>query len=303
MNQARGSGGRAGSLMVRAVTAEDVEAVGALVYESFYDVATKHGHEPGYESVEFATLVVNILSQAEGFASFLACEGGEPVAVNFLDERNEIAGVGPVAVSVRHQGRGLGRLVMEALLERTEATGYQSVRLLQSAYNCVSFSLYTRLGFDVKDGIATLRGRPAEGERPSGEVRDGTPADLDALDELSLEVVGFRRRGDIEISRSLAPPLVVERQGRIAGFTCWFPTPGGTLLAPAVARDEQALRDLILGAARSTTVGLIVPLPLSYASVLRWALDGGFTVSELSTLMVRGSYERPAGAYLPSVWY
>jgi hypothetical protein len=204
---------------------------------------------------------------------------------------------------VHHQGRGLGKLVMEALLEKAEASGYQSVRLLQSAYNRVSFSLYARLGFDVKDGIATLRGRPVEGERPSGEVRESASSDLDALDELSLEVLGFRRRGDIDLSGRFAPPLVVERQGRIVGFTCQFVTPSGVLLGPAVARDEQALRDLILGAARSAPVGLMVPLPVSSSSVLRWALGGGFAISELGTLMVRGTYERPAGAYVPSIWY
>ena len=87
------------------------------------------------------------------------------------------------------------------------------------------------------------------------------------------------------------------------GFTCRLVTPSGILLGPAVARDEQALRDLILGAARGAPVDLRVTLPVSLPSVLRWALEGGFVLSELDTLMVRGAYERPAGAYLPSAWY
>lgn len=303
MSQVEGAEGGTGSPAVTPMVAEQTEAMGALLYESFLDVAVKHNHEPPFESVEFATAVVRLLGQSEGFASFVASEDGEPLALNFLDERNEIAGVGPVAVGVQHQGRGLGKLVMEALLEQAEASAYQSVRLLQSAYNRVSFSLYSRLGFDVKDGVAFIKGRPPEEERPADEVREGTPADLDAMDELSLEVLGFRRRGDLELPSGLTPPLVLERQGHIVGFTCRLVTPSGILLGPAVARDEQALRDLILGAARGAPVDLRVTLPVSLPSVLRWALEGGFVLSELDTLMVRGAYERPAGAYLPSAWY
>jgi hypothetical protein len=41
---------------------------------------------------------------------------------------------------------------------------------------------------------------------------------------------------------------------------------------------------------------------VSCASLLRWALQSGFSLSELGTLMVRGTYEAPAGASMPSIW-
>lgn len=292
-----------GEVTIGAMRPDQAEAVGAIIYEAFLDVALRHNFEPPYESPQFATTVARFLDQSEGFTSFVACQGGRPLAVNFLDERNEIAGVGPVAVSVAHQGQGLGRLVMEALLERAEGLGYRSVRLLQATYNLVSFSLYARLGFQVKDAVAFLRGRPPAGEGPADPVREVTPADLDGLDALSLAVLGFRRRGDLEMMMRLIPPLLVEREGRPAGFVARFATPSGTLLGPAVARDEQALRDLILGAARLAPADLRMSLPVSCPAALEWALRSGFSLVELETLMVRGTYERPAGAYMPSVWY
>jgi predicted N-acetyltransferase YhbS len=291
------------SMAIGSMVPDQVEAAGKLVYEAFRDVATRHGFQPSYDTPQFATFVVRLLSQAEGFASFVAIEDGQPLAVNFLDQRNDVAGVGPVAVGVEHQGRGLGRMVMEALLERAEGCGFQSVRLLQSAYNLVSFSLYCRLGFAAKDEIADLRGRPHADEDIAATVRECTPGDLDDLDRLSLEVLGFRRRGDVETVMPFVPPLLAEREGRLVGYVCRFPTPSGVFLGPAAARDQEALKNLIVGAARLVPGSLRLALPLSCSSLLRWALQSGFSLAELENLMVRGTYEAPAGAYIPSVWY
>jgi hypothetical protein len=244
-----------------------------------------------------------MFSQLEGVASFVAIEGGQPLAVNFLDQRNDIAGVGPVAVGVEHQGRGLGRMVMEALLEQAESRGLQSARLLQAAYNLVSFSLYCRLGFDAKEEIAYLRGRPPADEGTTGAVRECTPQDLDTLDALSLEVLGFCRRGDVEMAMPVAQPLVVERKGRAVGYVCRFAMPSGAFLGPAVARDEEALKDLIVGAARLVPGGLRLAVPVNCPSLLRWALQSGFSLLGLETLMVKGTCRVPAWAYMPSAWY
>jgi len=282
---------------------DQVEAAGKLVYEAFKDVALKHGFEPIYDSPEFATILVRRISQLEGFTSFVAIEGGQPLAVNFVDQRGDVAGIGPVAVGVEHQGKGLGRMVMEAALEHAEGCGFQSVRLLQAAYNTVSYSLYCRLGFDAKEQIASLRGRPPADEAAVSMVRECTSHDLDALDDLSLEVLGFRRRGEIEMAMPRRPPLLVERDGRPVGYACRFFTPSSTFLGPAAARDEEALKDLIIGAARLVPGSLRFVLPASCPSLLRWAFRSGFSLLELDTLMARGTYEAPTGAYMPSVWY
>ena len=87
------------------------------------------------------------------------------------------------------------------------------------------------------------------------------------------------------------------------GYVCRFPMPSGAFLGPAVARDEEALKDLIVGAARLLPGNLRLALPVSCPSLLRWALQSGFSLLELETLMVKGTYEAPAGAYMPSIWY
>ena len=281
---------------------EKTEDVGTLVYEAFRDIAERHNFEPAFESPELAQLIVRMLAQTEGYESYLLVEDGRPLACNFGDERDEVIGVGPVAVAVGQQGRGLGRQVMEALLERAEQGGFASVRLLQAAYNMQSFALYQRLGFEVKDTLAVILGRPPADEEPRDRLREYTADDLDACDALHRDVLGFGRRHDIEFMANMAPPVVVERDGELAGYLTRFPGEE-VFLTHGVARDERALRDLIIGTAKAVPADLRFALPTSMAETLRWAIGAGFRLTELNTYMVRGEYEKPMGAWIPSPFY
>jgi GNAT superfamily N-acetyltransferase len=290
------------ALTMSTVLPEQSAAVGDIVYEAFKEVGERHGFEPAFETPEMAQLIVRLLAQTEGYESYLLLEDGRPVACNFGDERDAVIGVGPVSVSVAHQGRGYGRRVMEALLERAKEGRFASVRLLQAAYNMESFSLYHRLGFDVKDALASIRGRPPADEPVDGTIRLYTPADAEACDALHRDVWGFSRRHDIEFMANLSPTTVVERDGQIAGYLTHFP--GAELFVThGVARDERALRDLIVGASRATAGNLRISLPVSEAETLRWSMERCFRLVEIDTYMVYGDYEPPQGAWVPSPFY
>lgn len=284
------------------ITAEYAEQAGQIAYEAFKDIAEKHGFDPAFPSPEFATLVVRLLIQTESVNSYLYLDGGEPAAINFGDERDEVVGVGPVAVALKHQGKGLGRAVMEALLESAERGGFRSVRLLQAAYNMISFSLYAALGFEVKDTLANFAGSPGSGEAPVDHVRDGGAEDFDALDALCRQVLHYSRRHDIERMAMFAPPVVVERQGRIVAYACRFPGEEA-VLGHGVAVDAQAMRDLLIGAHRIAGTPLRFSMPVSQAETVRWCLATGMRLKEIDTYMVRGDYEPPAGLWFPSAFY
>jgi GNAT superfamily N-acetyltransferase len=290
------------ALEMTSVLPDDVEEVGVMVYEAFRDIAERHNFEPGFPDVNLATLIVRLLVQTEGYGTYVLKDGGKPVACNFGDERDEIVGVGPVAVAVDKQGHGYGRQVMEAMLKRAQSEGFRSVRLVQVAYNMQSFSLYHNLGFNVTDMLANIRGRPGDDEEPVDPVRAYTAADLDACDELHRDVLGVARRADIELMANFAPPIVVEREGRIAGYLTRFPGEE-TFVTHGVARDERALRDLIIGIARAAPGPVHVLIPVTYAGTVRWAMGQGFRLLELDSYMVWGEYQEPIGAWVPSPFY
>jgi GNAT superfamily N-acetyltransferase len=284
------------------VLPERVDAVGSLVYDAFEDVGRRYNYPPAFSEPEIAQGIVRLLVQTEGWQSYLIEEDDTPIACNFGDERDEAVGVGPVAVAPGRQGRGLGRRVMEALLQRAEANGVRSVRLLQAAYNLESFSLYHRLGFQVKALLVNLRGTLAAPGEPSDRVREFTPADLDACDALHREVMGIGRRNDIEMMAGVAPFSVAERSGRIAGYVTRFPGEE-TFITHGIAVDERAMRDLIAGTAASTSGPISLLLPSSQAETVRWAMGAGLELRELDSYMVYGEYQEPAGAWLPSPFY
>ena len=81
------------------------------------------------------------------------------VGSNFLDERCSVAGLGLITVSPTQQNSGVGRRLMQHMLNRAEERGYPSVRLLQAAYHSQSLALYAGMNFDVRD-ICSVVQRP-----------------------------------------------------------------------------------------------------------------------------------------------
>jgi GNAT superfamily N-acetyltransferase len=287
---------------LRSVLPDDADAVGTMVFEAFKDIAERHKFEPAFPSPELAQVIVRLLVQTEGYASYLLTDGDRPVACNFGDERDEVVGVGPVTVAVDRQGNGYGRRVMEALIERAEKNGFRSIRLVQAGYNMQSFSLYHKLGFNVTDLLANIRGRPGADHQPRDTVREYTPGDLEACNALHRDVHGLDRRHDIEFIANFAPPLVVERGGEIAGYLSRFPGEE-TFVTHGVTRDEEALRDLIIGMAGTSPGNVHMLIPVSHPETLRWAMTNGFELLELDSYMARGEYQEPIGCWVPSPFY
>lgn len=286
------------------ILAEHVDAAGRLIYEAFFDIASRHGFPPVFDSVRTATGITRLMVALERWTAFMICEDGVPVGVNFLDERGECGGVGPVAVAVDRQGSGLGRRLMEELLDRASRIGMEQVRLVQYTYNVASFSLYSSLGFDAVDMPVHVDGVLDRREEPVARIREAAPDEHAALATFGREVLGYDRGGELETMAALAPPLVVERDGRLAGYLCRFPPRDGTYCGYGAALDQSALRDLVIAAARFGDGGpLHLAIPASQPDLLRWALHAGLRIGWLETLMAYGPYQKPLGAYIPSGWF
>ena len=144
--------------------------------------------------------------------------------------------------------------------------------------------------------MVCVSGRPPDDETPTDPVREYVPADLDACDALHRDVLGIGRRHDIEYMANFAPPAVVERDGRVAGYLTRFPGDEAFVMHGA-ARDERALRDLLIATARAVPGDLRLNLPTRQPETLRWALANGFRLMELENYMVRGDYQAPMGAW------
>ena len=125
--------------------------------------------------------------------------------------------------------------------------------------------------------------------------------DLPAAAALCERVHGFARTGDLQEALTTGgEPVVLEREGRLVAYASHRRLGDG---AHGVAGAEADLRALLLGLALPGDARLTIFLPTRQAGLLRWCLAEGLRVGSPLTLMAKGAYRQPRGAYFPSSWY
>ena len=136
---------------------EDARACGAICYKAFKAIADEHHFPPDFPDTEMAVGLMNYAFSSSGVYSVIAEGNGQIVGSNFLWENRFIGGVGPITVDPTCQNAAVGRKLMEQVLHRAEDLKLASVRLVQAAYHNRSLSLYTKLGFDVREPLSVIQ--------------------------------------------------------------------------------------------------------------------------------------------------
>jgi GNAT superfamily N-acetyltransferase len=281
---------------VREATTADAESCGRIFYDAFESIAVRHNFPIEAGSPEFARYKAGELLANDGFFCFVAERDGEVMGSAFVDERGDVAGIGPVTVDPAAQDTGAGRALMEAALARERARGTAGIRLVQTAYHYRSFALYSKLGFVVREPLSVFQGTPPSLSLPGRGVRPATEADIAACGELCERVHGHNRNGELRDAIAAGPARVVERPDRISGYATGFGYGWH-----AVAETTEDLVALLASA--EAYVGLGVLVPSRNAELVRWCLERGLRIVQQSTLMTIGLYNEPAGAYLPSILF
>jgi predicted N-acetyltransferase YhbS len=283
-------------LSLRRSRQDDAAAAGDICYRAFKTVAEAHNFPPDFPSPEIAAGLLSSLMRHEGFFDVVAESDGRVAGSNFLDERNAIAGVGPITVDPTLQNASVGRELMQAVLKRAQEQGFAGIRLVQAGYHNRSLVLYLKLGFEVREHLSCLQG-PAIGKTIAGcSVRPALSGDLAACNALCLRVHGHDRGGELADAIAQNVASVVERDGRITGYA----TPIA-FFGHAVGETNDDLKALIAAAPSFPGPGLLVPT--RNGALMRWCLAEGLRITQTLTLMTNGLYNEPSGAWLPSVLY
>jgi GNAT superfamily N-acetyltransferase len=274
----------------------DAEACGRICFDAFSAINAAHNFPPDFPNVEAASGLLAMMLAHPGFYVVVAERDGQIVGSNGVDERGPIAGIGPITVDPSRQNAGVGRLLMQHVLDRCAQRGAPGVRLVQAAFHNRSLSLYTKVGFDPREPLSCLQGPPVAVRIPGYTVRAATEADLPACEALCLRVHGHARSGEVRDAIAGGVATVVEHDGRITGYAT-----GIAFFAHAVAETNTALKALIGAAPGYLGPGFL--LPTRNAEVLRWCLERGLRIIQPMTLMSLGLYNEPRGAFLPSIAY
>jgi len=284
------------SLKLRPGTKEDAPACGVIIYDAFKAIADQHNFPRDFPSVQFATGAATMLLSNPGFYSVVAELDGRIAGSNFMDERSRIAGIGPISIDPSVQNQGIGKRLMQDVLERTAQRNFPGVRLVQAGYHNRSLCLYTRLGFDTREPLSTMQGKPLGLTIAGYDVRTATDADLGACNRLCERIHGHDRGGELRDAIRQGSATVVEHLGRITGYATQI-----AFFSHAVGETNEDLKALIGAAREFGGPGFLVPT--RNGELMRWCLGKGLRLVHQMTLMTIGLYNDPAGAFLPSVLY
>jgi len=89
---------------------------------------------------------------------------------------------------------------------------------------------------------------------------------------------------------------VVEHDGRITGYAALI-----GFFGHAAGETNKDVKALIGAAKEFAGPGFL--LPTGNGDLFRWCLSNGLRITEPMTLMSKGLYNEPAGAFLPSILY
>jgi GNAT superfamily N-acetyltransferase len=279
------------------VSSDETDEVGRILFESFKEIADRHGFPPEFPTIHNARGAARWLVGVEQVVSF-AARGRSLEGVTFMSLLDDIAGIGPVAVDLAAQGRGAGRRLMQAAISEARDRGHPQVRLIQDAFNVTSLSLYASLGFQVVEPLAIVQTPPLQAtDLP---IR---PADLDdrsALGALYERLTGVRRDAEITLSLQIGTVEVFERSGVTCGMVACYDDNRVNFGAAETAEDL-----LYLVGHRAALKGEVVQwaLPMRHPGLLEAAVTARSRVVKMGNLMAIGEYEAPTAPHAVSFWY
>ena len=279
---------------IRTATVADGPACGQICYDAFFTISSAHGFPCDFPGPQASTGVLSMMFSTPGFYGVVAESGGRIAGSNVLAEQAMIQGIGPITIDPRLQNARIGRWLMQAVMDRAKRNNAAGIRLVQAAFHNRSLSLYTSLGFDIREPLSCMQGRTRERSIPGCVARSAHPADEAACNALSRRVHGFDRSVELAEAIQQGTARVVERGGRVTGYTTNLGYFGHT-----TGETDLDIQALLSAAESFAGPGILVPSRNS--ALLRWCLANGLRVVQPMTLMSTGLYNDPAGSWLPSI--
>ena len=276
---------------------EDAQRLGEICYEAFKTISEAHGFPPDFPSVEAAVGLMTMMTSVP-FAYGVVAEDseGKILGSNFLWEMDAVLGVGPITVDPGVQNSSIGKAMMIDVIRRGDEANAPSIRLVQAAFHNRSLSLYTKLGFNTVEPLSLMQGPKIGGEIDGYHVRPMTEGDLDGVEAVCRRVHGISRRNEAAGAIHQGNAKVVEHDGRITGYTTILGFFGHT-----VGESNEDLKALIADADSFAGNGFL--LPTCNSDLMRWCFDNGLRIVMPLNLMSRGIYQKPRGAFMPSVLF
>lgn len=299
---------------VRLRTMEDADrdAVAALVHDSTNTWYEAHGRGASFAAGPRSTRVFcDVYESLDPGCCLLAVDAAtdELLGSCFYRRRPTHVSLGIMNVHPDHFGRSVASTLLRRVCEIADDAGLP-LRLVSSAMNLDSFSLYTRAGFVPRAVYQDMVLSLPEGEhgpRAPGieRVRAATLEDVGAIAALGEDLEGLWRERDfryfLETPDLWHVSVIEDDAGALTGCLASIAHPGTTMLGPGFSRLEPDAAALILTELehrRGHTPLFVVPAacPELVETLYRW----GARNRELHVHQCRGPWRAPRGVSIPT---
>lgn len=298
---------------IRPMQPADRDAVAELIHLSTNYWYAANGPGPlfggGPESTRLFFDVYQALDPSEGLVAEHV-ETGRLMGSCFVHPRPTHVSLGIMNVHPSHFGRGVGGKLLRRILDLADEQG-KPVRLVSSAFNLDSFSLYTRHGFvpyaTYQDMIVSV---PEQGldvdDADLPNTRDATADDVEAIVELERDLAGIERGGDwahfIANREGFWGCSVCESpDGSLAGVMASCGDPGCCMIGPGAAREHTAAAALLRHELdRRRGMSPVCVVPVNAGPLVQRLYAWGLRNCEMHVGQARGETPVPAGLLFPT---
>ncbi len=203
-------------------------------------------------------------------------------------------------------GRGVASRLLRFITDFADRAG-KPVRLVSSAMNLDSFSLYSRAGFVPRAVYADMQiAGWAQDATGADQVRRAEEADIAGIVRLEKRVAGIEREKDyrffIENKSGIWNALVMtDGDGEVRGFLCSVWHPGSNMLGPGVLEADEVAVALI-GAQLRHHAGRapVFLIPLDRPKLVQQMYAWGARNLELHFAQIRGDSPAINGVVMPT---
>ena len=292
-------------LVIRPAEPRDVDRAGDVNFVAFYRTALVHGLPPVVTTPTESRRYIRYLLDFDPLGGIVAEEDDELIGVAWLHPRGAVATVGPVAVEPRRQGRGVGRRLLERLIE-IAGKGVPQIRLVQESYNAVSLALYLRTGFRVVAPLLELElppDAPVAVPRVPPRVVIRAAADEDRMRVVARDARAFgaQRPQSVDLYLRRGRVLLAEEGGTLTGYAMAIGFDAMAFLGSASADDADGLLVLLATLASELTARrqlVRTVVPATDRRLVDGLLGLGFRVFRACHYMVRGGGTAPPPNYV-----
>lgn len=294
---------------------DEWDSVAILIFRSLDDWYQKNLNRPPIKAPASVMRIFPEVYEAldPGCCIVAECEStGRLAGSCFYHVRRTHVSLGIMNVHPEFGGSGVARRILDQIIAIDQAKQLP-IRLVSSAMNLDSFSLYTRAGFvphqTFQDLSLPVPPSGMSAPTPPGieNVRPAMEADAARMAELEFDLTGIFRSSDyehfIENKAGIWHVSVSESSdGKLNGFLCSVNHPGSNMLGPGVMRDEETAAALIYGELDSAHRGRspVFLAPTDAAQLVRTAYSWGARNREIHFSQVLGHSPKPKGILMPT---